>query len=124
MKFVIGVFLVFWIGTIQAQVEKIGNEKLVELMKSPDMQLLDVRTPGEVAKGMIANARHINFFDDNFDTEAVKLDKDKPIIVYCAAGGRSAKSGAKLLKLGFKNVYDLTGGFSSWKSEGYPTESN
>ncbi|MEL6559690.1 MAG: rhodanese-like domain-containing protein [Bacteroidota bacterium] len=104
----------------QTVVEKIDNEKLVELMKSPGVQLVDVRTPGEVQKGYIEGAIHIDYFDQNFEKLANKLDKNKPIIVYCAVGGRSAKSGERLVTMGFTKIYDLAGGITKWKQEGFP----
>jgi rhodanese-related sulfurtransferase len=44
-----------------------------------------------------------------------KLDKNKPVLVYCAAGGRSASAAKDLKKAGFKKVYDLEGGYDAWK---------
>lgn len=110
-------------GTAPAQdVKKISNEELVELMKKPDVQLVDIRTPAEVALGFIKGAEKINFFDDDFEAQMDKLDKDKPLAVYCRSGGRSGDSIDKLKALGFKEIYDVTGGFSTWKKEGFPVE--
>ena len=44
-----------------------------------------------------------------------QLDKNQPIIVYCAAGGRSAKASQMLKKNGFKVIYDLSGGYDNWE---------
>lgn len=122
MKFLIILFISLGcsMSAQQTEVDKIDNKTLIELRKNPDVQLLDVRTPKEVANGIIEGAIHIDFFDANFDIDVAKLDKKKPIIVYCAAGGRSAKSGKKLAALGFTRIYDLTGGYGTWESEGYP----
>lgn len=122
MRLIILLFfsLVYSISVAQTVVEKINNEQLVELMKTPDIQLLDVRTPGEVQKGYIEGAVHIDYFDQNFEKLTSRLDRNKPIIVYCAVGGRSAKSGERLVTIGFTKVYDLTGGITKWQQEGYP----
>ena len=82
------------------------------------VQLIDVRTPAEYQTGHIANATNINFNDPNFKGLMEKLDKNKPVAVYCAAGGRSGKSAALLTQMGFKTVYDLQGGMSAWKGKG------
>ena len=82
------------------------------------VQLVDVRTPAEYQTGHIANATNINFNDPNFKANMEKLDKNKPIAVYCAAGGRSGKSAALLTQIGFKTVYDLQGGMGAWKAKG------
>ena len=84
------------------QISRISNEELVGLMKQPEVQLLDVRTPEEVAYGIIEGATVIDIYDSQFIEKVGKLDKEKPIVVYCAAGGRSAKAAMKLKDLGFK----------------------
>ena len=64
------------------------------------------------------NPQNIDFWDANFDANIKKLDKSKPIIVYCKSGGRSAKCASKLAAKGFEKIYDLKGGFSQWKLRG------
>jgi len=51
--------------------------------KESDIIILDVRTPKEVAQGVIPGAKVIDFYGDNFKTELEKLDKDKTYYVYC-----------------------------------------
>ena len=83
--------------------------------------LLDVRTPQEYANGHLQNATAINFFDADFKEKVDKLDKNKPIYVYCAVGGRSAKACKILQESGFKNVYNLLGGWNGWNAAGLPS---
>ncbi len=84
---------------------------------SNKIQLLDVRTPEEYEGGYIKNAININFFDDDFVNQvSSKFDKNKPIFLYCKVGGRSGKASKKLKEAGFKNIFDLEGGFDKWKS--------
>ena len=104
----------------RAQVTKISNQELVDLMENEDLQLVDVRTPEEIEAGMIEGAENIDFRNPEFRNNIDKLDKNKPIAVYCGAGGRSGKTGALLQELGFKEIYDLTGGFSLWEAEEFP----
>jgi rhodanese-related sulfurtransferase len=89
-----------------------------ELVNLEGMQLVDVRTPSEFVEGHVPNAQNIDFWDANFDENIEKLDKSKPIIVYCKSGGRSAKCATKLASIGFDKIYDLKDGFSQWKLEG------
>ncbi len=70
----------------------VTNEELVTLLKDESVQLLDVRTPEEVAQGVIAGAGHIDIYDPEFDNKLSQLDRTRPVAVYCAAGGRSAKA--------------------------------
>lgn len=100
---------------------KVDNAKLEQLMDNPELQLVDVRTPEEVAAGYISGAEHIDIYDPKFVDKASQLDKDKPVAVYCAVGGRSANAGRKLQELGFKEIYDLAGGYRGWIGAGKPT---
>jgi rhodanese-related sulfurtransferase len=84
-------------------------------------QLVDVRTPSEFAIGHIKRAANINFTDDDFEEVAKKrLDKTKPVFLYCFSGKRSADAAAFLRTLGFKEVYDLSGGFAQWTASSKP----
>lgn len=97
-------------------VEIISIDKLEKADNT--IQLIDVRTPEEYKDGYIKDAININFKDDDFIDQVSKLDKDKPIYVYCMVGGRSGQSAAQLKEAGFKKVYDFKGGFKQWKAEG------
>jgi len=86
-----------------------------ELNDKNDIQLIDVRTPEEHAEGHIENSLNINYYDDSFIKDmSAKLDKSKPIYIYCRSGGRSGKAAKKLKAEGFTKVYDLEGGFINW----------
>lgn len=50
-----------------------------------------------------------------------ELDKEKPVVVYCRTGKRSLVAGHMLQTLGFKNVYNLTGGIYAWSDEVDPS---
>lgn len=81
------------------------------------LQLLDVRTPGEWQGGVLAGAQQINMYDaDFYEKVNEKLDKTKPVYVYCQGGVRSKKVSMELLKMGYSTVYDLKGGYASWLS--------
>lgn len=91
-----------------------------QLMAKEGVQILDVRTPAEVAEGVIPGAIHFDIYDDNFKEMLGKLDKEKPVLVYCAAGGRSGKAMGMMADLGFSEVYNLMGGMRKWSSEDRP----
>ena len=90
-----------------------------KLATTKSKQVVDVRTPAEYASGHLADAIMININQDDFKTQAAKLDKGKPVFVYCAGGVRSGKAAKVLESLGFK-VYDLDGGIRAWSSAGKP----
>ncbi len=78
-------------------------------------QIIDVRTKSEVAKGAIPNSDNMDIFEDNFEASLNKLDKSKPVYVYCAVGGRSSEAMELMHKKGFSEVYNLDGGYTAWK---------
>lgn len=79
------------------------------------IQLVDVRTPREFDNGHIENAINIDFYDGgNFIKSFEKLDKDKPVYLYCRSGARSMKAANRLADVGFSKIYDLQGGYMAW----------
>ncbi len=95
-------------------------KRLIE--NNVEVQLVDVRTSGECATGILANAQTIDIYSPNFKNTVSKLDKNKPIVLYCAVGGRSRQAAQVLKSLGFKDIYNLKGGIQSWKAKGLPIE--
>ena len=92
-------------------------------MKSmPNAQIIDVRTPGEFSKGYIQGAININYQGQNFTQEIGQLDKTKPTFVYCQLGGRSEEACHYMVNQGFKELYQLDGGISSWTHYNKPVE--
>lgn len=84
--------------------------------------VLDVRTPTEVAKGKLAGASVIDFNGGKFEQKVSLISRDKPVFVYCSRGGRSAQAVATMTRLGFKKVYNLSGGLNAWSSAGLALE--
>lgn len=97
-------------------VQLIEKEALKKVLAdNPEIQLVDVRTPGEFERGTIAHAVNIDFRNSDFESQIVdKCKKDQPIYVFCMSGGRSGAAAKKLETLGFKFIYDLDGGYSNW----------
>lgn len=89
---------------------------------NPEKIILDVRTPGEFKQGHLSKAVNIDYNSVNFKTRVAELDKTKPVFVYCAAGIRSTSAARTLSDLGFKNVYNLSGGIQEWAKANKPIE--
>lgn len=81
--------------------------------------ILDVRTPDEFNSGHIKDALNIDVNATSFEQEVDKLDKSKTYLVYCRSGRRSVDASEKMLKLGFRYVYNMTGGIIEWEAGGY-----
>lgn len=97
-------------------------EDFQEKIVSSDVKLIDVRTHSEFSEGHIANATNIDVLQSDFKDKVANLDKEKPVLVYCKKGGRSAKAATILKEMGFKEITDLEGGFISWTKSGKEIE--
>ena len=103
----------------QTTYQDVNVEQASKMMQEKkNLLVLDVRTPGEVAQGKIEGATVIDFQGATFNSIIDKLDKDQPVLVYCAVGGRSSRTMAIMKDKGFKEVYNLSGGIQAWTAAG------
>ena len=85
------------------------------------VQVLDVRTAGEYSGSHLKNVMLADWTNKAQFEERVKyLDKNKTLLVYCAAGGRSGQAAVWLKEQGFKEVINLQGGITAWNAAGKP----
>ena len=106
--------IILSVNTVYSQrhIKSIDKASFVELMKTGDFQLLDVRTEKEFNLGAIEGAINIDYWDPDFEHKVMStLNKGIITIVYCAAGGRSEMACQLLSKKGFKSLYDFQGGY-------------
>ncbi len=109
-------------GTTSVSVTVSADDFQKKMTALKDVQLVDVRTPEEYREGHIKNSLNINVQGSTFEAEVAKLDKKKPVMVYCRSGRRSASAQSKLIDMGFAEVINLNGGISEWQSAGKPVE--
>jgi rhodanese-related sulfurtransferase len=118
---VILLFLISSLAACTAQTKNVFKKVDVTTFKkgltNKDVQLIDVRTPEEFRAGHIENAILIDYYSENFKTKIQKLDKEKPVYVYCKSGYRSGNSAIIFRDLGFKKVVDLDGGYDAWSKQ-------
>ena len=123
MKFlIIPVAVLFSIGSFsQAKESEIPAQvKIEEAGKqiAKGAQLLDVRTKEEWDEGHLKGAKLVTVTEDGFlDKAKAALDPEKPVVVYCRSGGRSATAAKQLRAAGF-TVHDMAGGITAWKAAG------
>lgn len=115
-------------ATANAAVPKITADEARKLIASENALVVDVRDAPEVLasgkiKGAINISRGMLEFRADADTpyHNAELRKDRPIILYCASGGRSALSGKVLKDMGYQLIYNL-GGFKDWADGGGDVE--
>ena len=95
------------------EVDAIGLE---QMRTQGEVILIDVRTEGEFAQGSIQGAKHIPLH--MLPLVADQLENEKPMIIICRSGARSAQACAFLGSKGFANVYNLRGGVMGWAQAG------
>ncbi len=110
----------------QSQViENVTPEKAHNLIQdnkeNDDFVILDLRTPDEYAGGHIEGATNLDYYSDTFRDELEKLDKNKIYLIHCQSGRRSTAALETMKNLGFKKVYNMTGGIAGWQVEGLAT---
>ncbi len=94
---------------------------VLETVDASKINLIDVRTPVEISRlGKIGNA--VNLELDTLRQHLNDVDASKPTYIYCAKGMRGYLSSLILKQNGFKEVYNLSGGFTIWDALGYPSE--
>ncbi len=98
---------------VVAYSQRVDVDQLREAIESvDDLQLVDVRQPGETEQGVIDGAVLIPL--TQLTARCHELDPERPTIVYCAGGFRSSIAASHLAGEGFVNVSDLLGGWGSW----------
>ena len=114
------------VAVASAAVPNVDPATAQELIAKGNVLLLDVREPAEVAasglaEGAINVPRGLLEFraDPQSPMHDPVFDRDKTILLYCAAGGRAALAGKVLKDMGYMDVHNL-GGFKDWADAGGP----
>lgn len=103
------------LGWSEAAAHLRDTETYQALMNDETIQLVDVRTADEFNAGTIGKAQNIDYLSEDFKAKLTSLNKDEPVYVFCRSGNRSEKARNIMLELGFKEVYDLQGGYNAWQ---------
>lgn len=102
-------------------VEQVSVQRVAELMKSgEDVQLVDVRRPGEHSSGHAVGAVNISL--DSLPQQLDRLDPNRPTYVICQGGYRSSLGTSILENAGFAHLHNVTGGTAAWIEAGLETE--
>jgi rhodanese-related sulfurtransferase len=116
------------LATANAAVPRVERDEAMALIKGKDALVVDVRDMPELqASGKVAGAVHVSrgMLEFRADPDSPYHDKafrrDRPVILYCASGGRSALAGKALQDLGYRDVRNL-GAFKDWAEKGGPVE--
>ncbi len=84
------------------------EDVIILLEANPDIIVIDVRTPDEIAQtGAIENSINIDFKSSDFKEKISALDKDKEYILFCKSGNRSGQASKIMAEMGFSNINNL-----------------
>jgi thioredoxin 1 len=119
-RFILSASLLLAVFTTNAQTVLDTGDFEKKLTSAKQPQLIDVRTPGEFKDGHLQNSKNIDYKSQDFKDQIAKLDKDKPVFVYCLGGVRSAAAAEVLHQNGFSEIYDMKGGYLKWTLAGKP----
>ena len=99
-------------------VREIDSDSLkLRLGASDNLQLVDIRTPEEVAQGVIPQATHVPMH--LLPLRQAELPRDRDLVIYCRSGARSYHACQFLMQQGFDNVINLRGGIIDWARQGF-----
>jgi rhodanese-related sulfurtransferase len=94
-------------------------QEVSELLARGEIQLIDVRTPGEHEAGRIPGGRLVEL--SQLAAEADSIDRERPVVFYCRSGARSAMAAQAFSQAGF-DAHNMIGGLLDWDAAGLPLE--
>ncbi len=111
----VGIVVLYLIIKLFGFLSRLGIKQLSpkEFDQKKGMVVLDIRTDKEYEKGHIPGSVHVPLAD--IGDRVKKLKKDKELVVYCENGNRSIWAIKRLMGMGYKNLYNLKGGYNAWK---------
>ena len=108
---------------VKAEIDEVDAVETRDLLEGAEPPLLiDVREDDEWAEGHLPGAVHVPRGHLESRIEQAATDRSRPLVLYCAAGNRSAFAAKTLEELGYEHVSSLSGGFTDWKRNGFPIQ--
>lgn len=103
-------------------VRNVSPNQTVQLINRQQAVVVDLRESSEFQAGHIPAAINLPFIQLATRVAELEKFKDKPMVLYCALGQRSARAGVVLRRRGFDSVYSLAGGVNAWRGQNLPLE--
>jgi len=110
---------------VNQRIVNVDSEQLYALLTHrPETVVIDVRTPAELnlLGGHIEATHFLNIARGwlEFQIESLVPDKTTPIVVYCGVNQRSPLAADTLMRMGYREVYNLADGYFKWREKGFP----
>jgi len=110
------------VAVAENAIERVDATTFKQQINEGNVQLVDIRTPGEFNQSHISGSLNYDYYQRTFMSQMNTLDKSEPVYIYCRSGSRSRSASSKLQKVGFTKIYDLKGGINYWLRDGYKME--
>jgi sulfur-carrier protein adenylyltransferase/sulfurtransferase len=110
------------LAQVKTEIDEVDAVRARELMETGDPAIVDVREQDEWDEGHLPGAIHIPRGNLESRIETAVPDRSRQVVLYCAAGNRSAFAAKTLEELGYEDAVSLAGGFTDWKRNGFPVE--
>ncbi len=107
--------------TVASRSRRIKVPEARQLLQRDDLTVFDMRDEASFAQGHIEGARYLSYA--NLGEAIRKTPRDKPVLIYCYHGNASQTGSKIFTDFGFQEVYDLVGGYESWKAVAVAEES-
>ncbi len=108
---------------VRKRVRETSIEEVREKIERRDeFALIDCREAEEFARGHLPGAAHLCKGTLERDIEKAAPEMDKPIVIYCGGGYRSALAADNVQKMGYTNIISMDGGYRGWTEAGYLVE--
>jgi hydroxyacylglutathione hydrolase len=107
-------------GRALAVTPQIRAAELATMISNGAVQVVDVRTANEWHAGHLPDAPNIPLA--TLSARLAEIARDRPVVVHCQSGGRSAIAASLLRARGVEHVVNLAGGFAAWREAGFPVE--
>lgn len=104
-------------GTFSEPGRDLSPQRVAELVRAGETELIDVRESYEREAGRIEGSRHIE--TERLASQAETVPRDRPVVFYCRLGARSAMAARAFHSAGY-DAYNLDGGIQAWVDSGLP----
>jgi rhodanese-related sulfurtransferase len=94
-------------------------ERVADMHRAGEIQLVDVREPYEWDAGRISGARHVEM--ERVASQAPTIDRERPVVFYCRGGVRSGLVANAFRRAGY-DAFSMVGGITAWAERGLPLE--
>lgn len=102
---------------------RVDAAQFANIVATPGIQIIDVRTPEEFAEGHIEGAVNFNVQGPEFANQIAGLDPAGTYAVYCRSGNRSVAAVAQMSEIGINGIFELESGTIGWEEAGLPVVS-